>query len=554
MKKESTRPAFLFISLLLGFGLLVLNIAFVAQRAPTAVAAESGTAPQIDLLSWEGTENPFWFTFRVFEAMPNTTYTVTTIHHTDIPYPQATFTVTTDAAGLASGRVWSACMYNDAFTGTARISLGQSGTELAVSPDLDCQNLSGVADFGSNLATKPSEISWIYKPGSGNIEIWLEDRDGRSNLTGSGRILSAQGYDSGNLPLSDGGNGRYTLTWTPPNNPDVLYRVQLTLDDASGGHSGIDGFIKMSGRSAWIWGEANETGNPEIWALLTNGDFNGNGLGDRDEWLAFFDAPHGDESAYASAAYLSVYPYINPTGYTEAEAFQNFLTVAHQNGLKVEALTGTFEWVNSDALLQEGKDTCDAILAFNQAGATAAERFDGIHLDVEHDVWEEDNRWNRFLELLAYCRAAIDVYNQTHDPIILNADIPPRFVTGAHNSGEIMSNWDVMMQLDVLTLMDYRDYADVRWDGRTDGILHWAEGFINDGNALGVPVIIGLELTPNSYDHVTFQEECTGYMEQELEAVALALSTSWAFQGFALHDYAWWQLNQCRVYLPAINR
>lgn len=264
--------------------------------------------------------------------------------------------------------------------------------------------------------------------------------------------------------------------------------------------------------------------------MLTNGDFNGNGLDDRDELLAFFDSPHGDESAYASTAYLSVYPYINPTGYTEAAAFQEFLMVAHQNGLKVEALTGTFEWVNSDEKLQEGKDTCDFILAFNQAGATAVTRFDGIHLDVEHDVWEEENRWDRFLELLTYCRAAIDDYNQTHEPIILNADIPPRFLTGTQQQGGLI-NWDVMEKLDVLTLMDYRDYADVRWDGRTDGILHYAEGFINDGNALGVPIIIGLELTPNENNHVTFHEECTPYLEQELETAALALSSNWPSRG-----------------------
>jgi hypothetical protein len=355
------------------------------------------------------------------------------------------------------------------------------------------------------------------------------------------------------LLLNNAGNGRYQLTWSPPATPDALYRVQLTLDDANGGHSGVDAFIKLSGRSAWIWGEANESGNPEIWALLTNADFNGDGLGDRDEWLSFFGTPHGGESAYASTVYLSVYPYINPTGYSDAAAFQNFLTKAHQAGVKVEALTGTFEWVNSDALLQEGKDTCDAILAFNRSGA-AAERFDGIHLDVEHDSWETENRWDRFLELLTYCRTAIDLYNQTYDPIVLNADIPTRFLTGSQNSGEVMSNWDLMQLLDVLTLMDYRDFADVRWDGRTDGILPRAEGFMEDGNALGTPVIIGLELTPNTYDHVTFAEECTAYLEQELETVALALSNEWAFQGFALHDYAAWQLNQCRIYVPIVIR
>ena len=410
MKLKLVRVSLVLFAMMIGIGLVFTGLVLANERSNGSVAAGAGTAPQIELLSWEGRENPFWFTFRVFNAMPKTTYTVTTIHDTDIPYPQATFTVTTDAAGLASGRAWSACLFNDVFTGTVRASLGLNGSETAVSPDLDCLNLAGIADFGSNLVNDPAENTWIYKPGTGAIEIWLGDRDSRPSLTGNARILSAQGYDSGELPLSSSGNGHYTFTWTPPATPDPLYRVQLTLDDASGGHSGIDAFLKMTGRSVWIWGAANESGNPEIWALLTNGDFNVNGLGDLDELFAFFSSPHDDKSAYASTAYISVYPYINPTGYTEAEAMQAFLTAIHQNGLKVEALTGTFEWVNSDALLQEGKDTCDAILAFNQEGGTAAARFDGIHLD--EGCAYPDSRGE------AYSEAKIEVRNK---PILENS-------------------------------------------------------------------------------------------------------------------------------------
>ncbi len=553
METKSTRHATLFVTILIGIGLLFLNMVWISQGLTTKAVAQPEALPQIDILSWEGEENPFWFTVRLSQATPNTIYTFTTNHHTDRNYVQDNITITTDSIGVASARMWSACMYQNAFTGTVHARLGLNGVELANSSDLDCLNLSGIAGFGSHLVQDTSENTWIYNSSAGDIEFWIEDRDGRSGLTGTGRLLSESGYDSGNLSLSDEGNGRYHLNWSPPANPDALYRVQLTLDDSSGGHSGVDAFIKMTGRSIWIWGGANGSGNPEIYSLLTNADFDNNGIGDRDEWLSFMMMPHNDESAYASTAFISVYPYISPTGYSEAAQFQSFLTIAHQSDIKVEALTGTFEWVNSDPLLQEGKDTCDAILDFNKAGATAAERFDGIHLDVEHDRWDENNRWSRFLELLTHCRNAIDIYNQTYDPIILNADIPPHFLTGFQNSGEIMSNWDVMLQLDKLTLMDYRDFADVRWDGRTDGILPRATGFIEDGNALGKPLIIGLELTPNSYNHVTFNEECVAYMEQELDTVAGALSSSWSFQGFALHDYAAWKhLNQCAIYLPLI--
>lgn len=555
MRIGLTRQGHVLGAIVLGFGLLVLLVKMAVYTQVPDAAAETGGIAQIDILSWEGEANPFWFTVRLSGAAPETTYLITTVHHTDLPYAQDIFTATTDAAGNASARVWSACMAADVFTGTVYASLWLNDNQLATSPGLACQSLGSVADFGSSLAADSSTQTWIYHPESGDVEFWVEDGDGRSALTGTGRILSAQGYDSGSQVLSEGGDGRYRFTWTPPPNPDPLYRVQLTLDDNSGGHSGIDAFLKMTGRAAWIWGEAVGNSNPVVWALLTNEDYDGNGRNDRDEWLSFMDLPHGDEFAYASTAFLSVYPYISHTGYTEAGTFQSFLTIAHAADLKVEALAGTFEWVNADTLLQDGKDTCDAILDFNRAGAGANQRFDGIHLDVEHDNWGENQRWDRFLELLTYCRNAIDVYNQAYEPIVLNADIPPHFVTGSHRSGEVMSNWDVMAQLDVLTLMDYRDFADVRGDGRTDGILPRADEFIADGNALGKPVLIGVELTPNLYNHVTFQEECLAYMKQELDIVAQSLAAHWAFQGLALHDYdAWRQINPCTVYLPAVQR
>jgi hypothetical protein len=328
--------------------------------------------------------------------------------------------------------------------------------------------------------------------------------------------------------------------------------VQLTLNDGVGGLSGVDTFIKLSGRAMWVWGKAVTDTNPIIWAILTNQDYDGNGLGDRDEWLAFSSQPYNEPDPYVTTSYLSVFPYIDFAGTVHTTTFQAFLTAAHATGeIRVEALAGTHEWVETDAALQQGKDLCDAILNVNRAGTTSAERFDGIHYDVEHDDWFANNHWGRFIDLITYCQGQVNLYNQTHDPIVFGVDIPPHFVTGLANSGQIKSNWDVLSIVDYLTLMDYRDFAEVRWDGNPDGLIPRAEPFMLDGNTLGKPVLIGLELIPNQHNHVTFFEECPTFMEEELKQVSQHFSTDWAYKGLVLHEYAVWKAKRC-IYLPAL--
>lgn len=62
-------------------------------------------------------------------------------------------------------------------------------------------------------------------------------------------------------------------------------------------------------------------------------------------------------------------------------------------------------------------------------------------------------------------------------------------------------------------------------------------------------VIIGLELTPNPYNHVTFFEECPMFMENELRKVSRYFAGNWAYKGIAIHDYGAWKEKGC---LPLI--
>jgi hypothetical protein len=530
------------------------------QAAGLAALEPGGISSTLQLLAFQPSEVGYLFTARLSGALSHTQYVISSYHHTDIDYPQHAVTVTTDGAGVASASVWSRCSYQGVLTGSLFAKLVQSGSFEAESNHLDCPALQTVAGFGSHLVADPADDDWVYRPsppGPGSVRIWVRDAAGRTGLTGTIRIRSTQaGYEIPERPLADEGGGLYSFVWSTAGLPRADdYRVQLTLQDDVGGLSGLDAFAKLSGRAVWVWGEAEGGENPAIWAILTDEDHDGNGIGDRDEWLAFGDAPYGVPDPYATTSYLSVYPYIGYTGTLVTATFQAFLTVAHDAGdVRVEALAGTHRWVETDAGLQQGQDLCDAILAFNRAGSAAAERFDGIHYDVEHDDWFTGTHWTRFIELITYCQAQVDAYNQVHAPVVFGVDIPPHFLTGSGSSGQVKSSWDVMNVVDTVTLMDYRDFADER-DERTDGIIPRAEPFVADGNALGTLVVIGVELTENPYNHVTFFQESVALMESELREVSRYFAGDWAYKGLAIHDYAAWKAKaRGKIYLPLVLR
>lgn len=523
-----------------------------------AIPHSNGISPTLQILAFQRSGIGYLFTVRLSNVLSHTRYVITSYHHTDIDYSQETITVTTDSAGMASAKIWSRCQVGDTLSGYVFARVEQAGIFQAESNQLDCSDLQTIGDFGSHLANNSNNDDWIYRPsppGSANIRLWVRNAAGGSGLTGTITIRSTGGYLLSEQSLSNEGDGLYSYSWSIGGLPRADdYRAQLTLSDGKGGLSGLDAFVKLSGRAIWVWGAATETDNPIIWAILTNADYDSNKVGDRDEWLTFNNMPFGTLDPYGTTTYLSVFPRIGFTGTLITDTLQTFLTIAHNtDDIRIEALAGTHEWVETATGLQEGKALCDAILNFNRAGATSDERFDGIHYDVEHDDWFTGNRWDRFIELISYCQNQVDFYNQTYDPIIFGVDIPPHFLTGPSSSGAIKSNWDVLNIVDYITLMDYRDFADVRWDGNTDGIIPRAEPFISDGNALGKSVVIGVELTSNPFDHVTFFEECRAYLDNQLQMVSKHFAMDWSYKGIAIHDYkAWREIRKCDLFLPMI--
>jgi len=518
-------------------------------KATNSAIVTIDAAPSLQLLSYDAKagDSSGNFIARVKDANPNTEYDITIYHHTDINYLQDSKIVTTDSAGTASARLWSRCYGATNPTYFVVAELSRDGL-VAESNRLYCSKLIGIAATDTEDKNNQGNDDEIYYIGQ-EIKIWAQDKDSQTNLTGTISISSiTAGYQS-DAQIPHQGDGIYSYIWDTTNlSPATDYRVEVTLSNSNGGLSGVDYLIRLinkvtlKGRAMWTWGETIGNENPQNWAIVTNGDYDNDSKGDRDE---LFDLCN-QVSFRITTIYFSVHPHLSKDGITlsDAQALREFLMTAHNAGLRVECLAGTHEWIEDK--LQEGKDYFDAVLEFNQT-ASHQERFDGIHYDVEHDSWNE-SRWNNFIELINYCRSEINSYNLSHpveESIIFGVDTDPtRFLNGLESSGQVMSNYDVLNIVDYITILDYRDYAYFNPDipSRTDGLIHWAEPVIADATELNKGVHIGVELGTDNvyYEFVTFNEESLLYMETELLKVAEYFSDESlhpAYQGIALHDY-----------------
>jgi hypothetical protein len=85
---------------------------------------------------------------------------------------------------------------------------------------------------------------------------------------------------------------------------------------------------------------------------------------------------------------------------------------------------------------------------------------------------------------------------------------------------------------DYVALMDYRHKAE-----GSDSILSHAASEIAYADRVGKKVVIGLEVSPNDLEKVTFDKAGPKVFEQALLTVENALHDDPSFAGFAIHHY-----------------
>jgi hypothetical protein len=176
------------------------------------------------------------------------------------------------------------------------------------------------------------------------------------------------------------------------------------------------------------------------------------------------------------------------------------------------------------------------VLDYN-AQAAPEERFDGINLDIEPHILAE---WStRKMELLAnfieMSDALMRVKAQSGQTLPMGPAIP-FWLDG------IQLEWQgrrkpvsqhVQDIYDYVALMDYRDHAI-----GADGLVSHAMDELNYGEAIGRPVLIGIETSPNEIRKVSFHHLGEAGMERELAAASRSVGRMRAFGGYVIHHYA----------------
>lgn len=236
-----------------------------------------------------------------------------------------------------------------------------------------------------------------------------------------------------------------------------------------------------------------------MWAWNVKPIVEGSGRGELDRLLAFCSEKRIPEIYLAVEFDNGSKENNSPMKVRAAEGYRGFLTRAHQQGLKVEALAGTPEWAvkehHADALA-----AVDAVLAFNRASPPEA-RFDGIHFDVEPYVLigyvDPGNRTKiltEFLEMVSLCSARARADNGTR----FSCDVPAWFYpAGGLERERLMVTFKgkektvgehLSDMLESVTIMDYINRAD-----GAGGIIARGLPALSYAAALNKKIVVGLE-------------------------------------------------------------
>ena len=222
------------------------------------------------------------------------------------------------------------------------------------------------------------------------------------------------------------------------------------------------------------------------------------------------------------------------------ERYRRLLRRMHASGLKVYALLGS-GYLNTERYVlprhrEEAVAMLKRVLDYNRAAALD-ERFDGINLDIEPHILAE---WStRKMELLANFVEMSDALMQVKRAS--GQDLPmgpaiPFWLDG------IQLDWKgqrkpvsqhVQDIYDFVALMDYRDHAD-----GGDGLVSHAMDELTYGEAIGRPVMIGIETMPNALKKVSFHHLGEADLERELAATSRSVGRMRSFGGYVVHHYA----------------
>lgn len=222
------------------------------------------------------------------------------------------------------------------------------------------------------------------------------------------------------------------------------------------------------------------------------------------------------------------------------ELYRAFIEQLHRRHMKVYALLGSAYLHTENYVLPAYRRQAEAmfsrVLQYN-ADAPAEARFDGVNLDIEPhilDEWNDQTRERLLARFLDMGEALMKLKREHHASVAVGPAIP-FWLDGIElerNGTRRPVSEHAIDLFDYVALMDYRHKA-----AGSDSILSHAASEIAYADRVGKKVVIGLEVSPNELDKVTFDRVGPKVFEQALGTVEEALHDDPSFAGFAIHHY-----------------
>lgn len=413
---------------------------------------------------------------------------------------------------------------------------GESATQR--SPKLDPDSGRSIPDAGAQdvgqILTPSDAQDSPDAPGTGHDASRPDHRNSDAHTPSDA--------DGGDAPKPDTADAADAAD-APPERPELLSRHDTS--------------------ALWVWADA-ETAH----AFLTN---RWNMAADLIDFAA---APHGSSAHAINRFYFEARTYsrdnifdaMRPITYDplltpgEQAHLRAFNARAHAAGIAVEYLDGQAIWLAEDANAEWPKQVCRDVTTFNKTTTLNAERFAGIHFDIEPhtvggDTW--DGHWwqdrlpdgynaawtQRWMDILTSCRATLDAYTrQTGHPMTLAVDLGADIAFYNKPLRNFLNAPDG--PVDYITLMNYYDNRPNQLD-QPSFFFGWHDGEAMTGGVeqnlalwTQIPLVFGLEVNPlpAAYDFMTLKEE--GH--RAAFSVIAALQTSYRrprMMGYAIHSW-----------------
>lgn len=273
-------------------------------------------------------------------------------------------------------------------------------------------------------------------------------------------------------------------------------------------------------RSVWIW-------EPESYAMLERG-------------RAARDAVKFLKAKGISTVYLYADAYKGRSLIeTRPKLYRKLIRRLRRNGITAYALLGSWHLRTHEYVLPgrgaEALAMFRRVLAYN-AAARPDERFEGVNLDIEPHMlaaWAAD-RDALLLNFLELGRGLMALKAEAGASLQVGPAVPfwlDRLELEWNGAKKPVSE-HVLDIYDYAALMAYRDRAEGR-----DGIVAHAASELDYAGKAGKRLVIGVEVTPNEVEKVSFSRLSEAEMERELGLAEAELSKGRAFAGFVIHHF-----------------